>query len=215
MVLRHRLLVCCMAVVIVAAVAVPPTVGAQAAQGSTLNGRVTNTEGTALPNATVNLAAVVQTMPGMTMTVPAPIPGRVNPDGTFVFNQVPAGNYVLQVDAPGFSRSSQAVTLPTTQNFAVKLEILEIPGAEEPTRPVGQTDTLAMQAQIAQLEQRVRDLEATTVLSEPETRTRKTTVYIDKNSNIYDKPTEGAKKTVTYQRERVYRRENINEKIDA
>jgi hypothetical protein len=52
-------------------------------------------------------------------------------------------------------------------------------------------------------------------LSEPETRTRKTTVYIDKNNNISDKPTPGAKKTVTYQRERVYRRENINEKIQS
>src|SRR5436190_4108749 len=102
MFLRHTLLVYCMALVVVAALAVPVTAGVQAAQGSTLNGRVTNTEGTALPNATVSLAAVVQTMPGMTMTVPAPIPGRVNPDGTFVFTQVPAGNYVLQVDAPGF-----------------------------------------------------------------------------------------------------------------
>ena len=53
------------------------------------------------------------------------------------------------------------------------------------------------------------------MLSEPETRTKKTTVYVDKNSNIYDKPAPGAKKTVTYQRERVYRRQTINEKIEA
>jgi hypothetical protein len=104
--------------------------------------------------------------------------------------------------------------MPTSQTFTVKLEVLEIPGAENgPPAVTGQTDTQAMQAQIAALEQRVRDLEASTVYSQPETRTKKTTVYIDKNNNIYDKPTEGAKKTVTYQRERVYRRQTIDEKI--
>src|SRR5947207_7235952 len=72
-----------------------------------------------------------------------------------------------------------------------------------------------MQDRINALEQRVRDLESGTVYSIPETRTRKTTVYIDKNSNIYDQPTPGAKKTVTYQRERVYRRQSIDEKIQA
>jgi hypothetical protein len=152
----------------------------------------------------------------MKMTPPAPLPGRVNNDGTFAFTQVPAGQYVLQADAPGYGRSSQEVTLPTTQNFTIKLEILEIPGAENAAAGAGgATDNQVLLNRIGTLEQRVRDLEATTVLSEPETRTRKTTVYIDKNNNIYDQPHEGAKKTVTYQRERVYRRENINEKISA
>src|SRR5262249_49778332 len=106
------------------------------------------------------------------------------------------------------------VTLPTTQTFNVKLEVLEVPGAETPApAPIGQVDNQAMQAQIAALEQRVKELEAGAVYSIPETRTRKTTVYVDKNSNIYDHPVEGAKKTVTYQRERVYRRQTIDEKI--
>ena len=153
-------------------------------------------------------------MPGMKMTPPPPIPGRVNNDGTFVVAQVPAGQYVLQVDAPGFERSSQEVTLPTTQTFNVKLEILEIPGAETAAKPSGaQANNQQTQDQINALEQRVRELEAGTVYSIPETRTRKTTVYVDKNSNIYDQPTPGAKKTTTYQRERVYRRQSIDEKI--
>src|SRR6185503_3148766 len=144
--LRHTLLVSCIAVVLVAGLAIPTSVNAQAAaQGSTLNGRVTNAQGAALPNATVALAPVAQLMPGMTMAPPAPIPGRVNPDGSFVFNQVPAGNYVLQIDAPGYERSSQAVTLPTTQAFAVRLDVLDIPGAEAVERPAGQTDAQAMQ----------------------------------------------------------------------
>jgi hypothetical protein len=186
------------------------------AQASSLNGRVTDLQGGALANAQVSLVPVTPAMPGMKMTPPAPLPGRVNNDGTFAFTQIPAGQYVLQADAPGYGRSSQEVTLPTTQNFTIKLEILEIPGAENAAAGAGgATDNQVLLNRIGTLEQRVRDLEATTVLSEPETRTRKTTVYIDKNNNIYDQPHEGAKKTVTYQRERVYRRENINEKISA
>jgi hypothetical protein len=139
----------------------------------------------------------------------------MNADGTFTFAQVPAGDYVLQVDAPGFSRSSQAVTMPTTQAFNLRMEVLDIPGADTPGgTTTGAQDSQALQSRINALEQRVRDLESSTVLSEPITRTKKTTVYIDKNNNVYDTPKDGTKKTVTYQRERVYRRENINEKIE-
>jgi hypothetical protein len=200
---------------LVVAFAIPLGAGAQATQTSSLNGRVTDAYGAALPNAQVALVPPAPIMANMTMAPPPPIPGRVSADGSFAFTGIAAGSYVLQVDAPGFERSSQPVTLPTNQNFAVKLNVLEVPGAETTTRPPGQSDTQALQAQVAALEQRVRDLESTTVLSEPETRTKKTTVYIDKNNNVFDSPKDGTKKTVTYQRERVYRRENINEKITA
>src|SRR5437867_5134592 len=227
MVLRQRLSACLTAVILAAAFAVPVNVSAgPAAQGaaSSVNGRVTDDLGAVLANAEVSLVPIVPAMPGMKMTPPPPIVGRVNNDGSFVVNQVPAGQYILQVDAPGYGRSSQEVTLPTAQTFNVKLEVLDIPGAETAggeaasaaAKPSGsQPDNQALQAQVAALEQRVRDLEAGTVLSQPETRTRKTTVYIDKNSNIYDQPTPGAKKTVTYQRERVYRRQSIDEKIQS
>jgi hypothetical protein len=188
---------------------------AQAPQTSSVNGKVTDVGGAVIPNATVQLAPVPKLMPGMTMAPPPSLPGRVNADGTFVVPQVPAGEYVLQVDAPGFARYSQAVTAPTTQTFSAKLEVLEVPGGETVAKPAGLTDAQAMQDRINTLEKRVQDLESSTVLSEPKTETKKTTVYIDKNSNVYDKPTPGAKKTITYQRERVYRRENINEKIEA
>jgi len=188
---------------------------AQTAQTSPLSGRLTDTVGNAIPGAQVSLAPVVQVMPGMTMAPPAPLLGQMNANGGFSFAQVPAGQYVLQGDAPGYARAAQAITVPTTETFSLKLEALEIPGAETAAAAGGQTDAQALQQRISTLEQRVRDLESTTVLSEPETRTKKTVVYVDKNSNVYDKPTEGAKEVVTYQRERVYRRENINEKIDA
>ncbi len=210
--LRKRLLCGWVAIVLAVSFAIPSLAQGQA---SGLNGRVTDSQGAVIPGATVALQPVPKLMPGMTMAPPAPLPGRVNADGTFVFAQIPAGEYVLQVDAPGFERSSQGVTMPTNQTFNMRLDVLEIPGAETAApAPAAQATNQAMQAQIVALEQRVRDLEATTVLSEPETRTRKTTVYIDKNSNISDKPSPGAKKTTTYQRERVYRRQTINEKIE-
>jgi len=68
---------------------------------------------------------------------------------------------------------------------------------------------------IEQLEKRLSDLESSAVLSEPETRVRKVEVYVDKNGTESDTPTPESKKIVTYQRERVFRRQTINEKIEA
>jgi len=72
----------------------------------------------------------------------------------------------------------------------------------------------AMQQRIDELEQRLSNLESSAVLSEPETRVRKKEVYVDQNGNETDTPTPGSKKVVTYQRERVFRRQTISEKID-
>ena len=80
--------------------------------------------------------------------------------------------------------------------------------------PPDSTDPQALLDRIKTLEQRIRDLESSTVLSDPETRVRKKEVYVDKDGTIHDAPTPGAKKTMTYQRERVYRRQTINEKIE-
>jgi hypothetical protein len=52
------------------------------------------------------------------------------------------------------------------------------------------------------------------VLSEPETRVKKVEVWVDANGNEHDEAVPGSKKTVTYQRERVYRRQTISEKIE-
>src|SRR6185503_13200280 len=61
------------------------------------------------------------------------------------------------------------------------------------------------------LEQRLTDLESSAVLSEPETRVKKIDVWVDGNGNEHDEPVAGTTKTTTYQRERVYRRQTINE----
>ena len=53
------------------------------------------------------------------------------------------------------------------------------------------------------------------MLSEPETRVKRIEVYVDQNGNV--RPTSrcrARRRQVTYQRERVYRRQTINEKIE-
>ena len=109
MVLRERLLGCLAVVLLTAAFAVPIALSAKPpAQGATssVSGRVTDNGGAVLPNAEVSLVPIVPAMPGMKMTPPPPIVGRVNNNGSFTVAQVPAGQYVLQVDAPGYGRSS-------------------------------------------------------------------------------------------------------------
>ncbi|MGE4658902.1 MAG: hypothetical protein AAEI08_08245, partial [Gammaproteobacteria bacterium] len=63
-------------------------------------------------------------------------------------------------------------------------------------------------------EQRVGELETTAVLSEPETRVRRVEVWVDDDGIEYGEPLPGTRSVITYQRERVYRRQTINEKIE-
>jgi hypothetical protein len=53
------------------------------------------------------------------------------------------------------------------------------------------------------LEQRITDLESSTVLSDPETRVRRVEVFVDPSGGVHDEPVPGAVQEVTYQRERV------------
>ena len=71
-----------------------------------------------------------------------------------------------------------------------------------------------LQNRVEQLEQRVGELESSTVLSEPETRVRRIEVYVDENGVETAEPRPGAVPVVTYQRERTYRRQTINEKLE-
>ena len=75
-------------------------------------------------------------------------------------------------------------------------------------------DRKALLDRIEALEKRLSELESSAVLSEPETRVKKVEVYVDQNGVEHDEPVQGAKKTVTYQRERVYRRQTISEKVE-
>jgi hypothetical protein len=189
------------------------------AQTSAVSGRVINRDGGPVAGAEVSLVpppSAMASMPGMR-------PGatdrsvRSGADGTFQLDQVPPGQFVLQIDAPGLSRSSQLITVPTTQALTVSLEPLEVPGLEGgpgPAGPAGDTDLKSLLERIRMLEQRLTEFESTTVLSEPETRVKRIEIWVDKDGNQYDHQVPGSKRKITYERERAYRRQTINEKIE-
>lgn len=64
------------------------------------------------------------------------------------------------------------------------------------------------------LEQRLNALETTAVLSDPETYVSKVEIHVDDDGVEHETPEPGTHPVVTYQRERVYRRQTINEKIE-
>jgi vitamin B12 transporter len=73
------------------------------AQTLSVSGRVSDSQGGA-----VNAAAVVTlTIPG----APSPRTTRTDADGTFSIAGLPSGSYVLQIEAPGFQRWAQSVTV--------------------------------------------------------------------------------------------------------
>jgi hypothetical protein len=75
-------------------------------------------------------------------------------------------------------------------------------------------DREELQRRIEELERRINDLESTAVMSEPEMRVRRIEVWVDENGVEYDEPQPGTRSVVTYQRERAFRRQTINEKIE-
>jgi hypothetical protein len=127
-------------------------------------------------------------------------------EGRYVLPSLPVGSYDVGVQLGGFKpfkRTGLSVSANSSQGVDAALEAGD-----------ADSERLALLDRIEQLEKRLADLESSAVLSEPETRVKRLEVYVDQNGILSDQPAPGAKKTVTYQRERVYRRQTINEKIE-
>ena len=113
-------------------------VAAAASAQTTVSGQVANAQGGAVPNAEATLrelppagaAAAMPNMPNMpNMPQPKEYTATAGMDGAFTITGVPAGQYVLMVDATGYERSSQELTVANQpQTLAIALTPLEIPG---------------------------------------------------------------------------------------
>ena len=126
-------------------------------------------------------------------------------EGRYLLPSLPPGTYDVTVQLGGFQIFRQA-----------GLSIIA-GGAQEVNAALqagDDSDRQALLDRIETLEKRLSDLESSAVLSEPETRVRRIEVYVDDNGIQTDEPVPGAKREVTYQRERVYRRQTISEKIE-
>jgi hypothetical protein len=126
--------------------------------------------------------------------------------GRYALPSLPPGTYDITAQLGGFKPSRRpGVTVGANSVLEVNAR-LETGDAD--------SERAALLDRIETLEKRLGDIESSAVLSEPETRVKRVEVYVDDKGNAFDEPTGNAKKTVTYQRERVYRRQTINEKIE-
>ncbi len=130
--------------------------------------------------------------------------------GAYAFGALPVGSYnitVLSAGLTAFRRQGVAVTADQNVQLDITLDAASAAQAADAERQ-------ELLQQVADLKQRVTDLESNTVLSEPETRVRRVEVYVDENGNEHDEQVPGSTPAITYRRERVYRRQTINEKIE-
>jgi Carboxypeptidase regulatory-like domain len=131
--------------------------------------------------------------------------------GNYAFGALPVGKYELSVSRNGLT-SYRKRDVDVAMDAKAQLDITLDAAAAASAADLERQDLLA---KIATLEQRITDLESSTVLSEPETRVRRVEVFVDPSGGEHDEPVPGAKKEITYRRERTYRRQTISEKIDA
>ena len=130
--------------------------------------------------------------------------------GNYSFGALPVGGYNVTVVSDGLTAfRRQGVQVTADQNVTLDIT-LDAASAQQ----AADTERQELLQQVAELKQRVTDLESTTVLSEPETRVRRVEVFVDENGQEHDEQVPGSKPAITYRRERVYRRQTISEKIE-
>ena len=191
------------------------------AQTSSLNGRVADLRGGVVANAEVSLrtlpppGAAMPNMPNMRQNEPPPRTTRTGADGAFTFEQLPAGTYRPSGGRAGFGRASQEVTIPTSQAVAVAMEPLELIGAEAAPRVSRRKHRHSGAPRAHQaLEQRLTEFESHGAVRSRKRASSGSRSGSTRTASSTDQPVPGAKREVTYQRERAYRRQTINEKIE-
>jgi hypothetical protein len=75
-------------------------------------------------------------------------------------------------------------------------------------------DTAAILERLNAIDERLNNLETNVVLSEPKTIVREVERYVDPNGLEYDQPAAGRRPVLTYERQRVFRRQSIGEEIE-
>ena len=104
--------------------------------------------------------------------------------GAYAFGALPMGKYAVSTASAGlttFRRRGVEITQDGKAQLDITLDAASAAAAAE-----GERQELLQK--IATLEQRVADLETSTVLSEPETRVRRVEVFLDADGQEHDNP---------------------------
>ena len=134
-----------------------------------------------------------------------------NAQGAYSFGALPPGKYDITVASAAGTVAFQQRGVDVAADRTVRVDIALTPAS---AAQAAEGERQALLERIATLEKRLNDLESTAVLSEPETRVRRVEVFVDDNGTERDEPFDGGRLTVTYRRERVYRRQTISEKLE-
>lgn len=113
------------------------------------------------------------------------------------------------------ARVDPQILLQRLQQLEQRLREVETErGMPSPPPPAAQTlDTQAILDRLDQIENRLVDLETNTVTSQPKTIVKQVEVYVDQNGNEFDTPQPGTRPQITFQRERVFRRQTVDDAI--
>ena len=167
-----------------------------------VQGRVTNESG-------ANAAGAIVT--ATNAETGAQFSATTDGQGSYSFAALPPGKYDISIVSPTGLTAFRRTGVEVVADRATALDIaMNAASAAE----AAEFERQQFLQRIATLEQRITDLESSTVLSEPETRVRRVEVFVDPSGGVHDEPVPGAQPAVTYERERVYRRQTINEKIE-
>jgi hypothetical protein len=133
---------------------------------------------------------------------------------TQIAAQAPARPTAAQ-SAAAQDAADRAALLQRLQQLEQRLNQVQggnaAPQQEAPLR--GSLDTQAILQRLDELDARIGNLESSTVLSAPKINVKQIEVYIDQNGNEYNEPGPGRTPQITYQRERVFRRQVIEDEI--
>lgn len=129
------------------------------------------------------------------------------------------GNVQLAAQAPArparlTPEQERQMLLQRLQQLETRLNQVESGRGMPTTPPATGLDTQAILDRLDQIDMRLSSLETGAVLSEPKINVKEITTYVDQNGNEYDQPGPGRQAQVTYQRERVFRRQSVDEAIE-
>jgi len=112
----------------------------------------------------------------------------------------------------------RAILLQRLQQLEQRLNQIEgragMPAAPVAPGAPANLDTAAILERLNAIDERLNNLETNVVLSEPKTIVREVERYVDPNGAEFDQPAPDRRPVLTYERQRVFRRQSIGEEIE-